>query len=98
MGRKRQFDNEICSCCNQSPATISGMCTRCYGRVHYRKGKNIPLNAPKYSSLQRKTFDSVIALSKTDSMTQSQMARVCGVSRQRVNQIIKKYKKESESA
>lgn len=98
MSIHKKFEEKVCSCCNKQPAYAKGLCRACYARVKYRKKNGIPLDVPKYSTLHKETFNTVMSLSDVDSMSQSEIARVCGVSRQRVHTIIKKYKKESESA
>ena len=93
-----QYVELMCSCCKKRPVVVKGLCKTCYARMKYRKENGIPLDSPKYSSSYGKTYKKVLELYKSDSISQSEIARVCGVSRQRVHTIIKKYKKESESA
>lgn len=80
-----------CVCCGTNVADVMGLCRKCYQREYYRRKKNIPLNVPLYYTTRKRsspTKDKVLALYSKHEMNQSQIAAYCGISRQRVSQIL----------
>lgn len=94
MGRKKLYEGMTCSCCGKKPAEVKGLCRNCYGCVHYAE-KNPTNYKPGKRGPERNETTLKALKFVNDGMTQSEVARILGVSRQRVSQIVKSKRKEA---
>ena len=81
----------MCKCCGEREAICKGMCKRCYCHVYYRERHPEPSKLDKLDKCSDET--KLIIAEYVMGTKQADLARKYGISRQRVNQIIKKVKK-----
>lgn len=94
MGRKKLYEGMMCSYCGDRPASVKGLCKRCYSNFWY-VNKNPTSNDHGHRG-PSPTFNVKKTLNLLDEgLSQSEIARIAGVSRQRINFILKNRRKEN---
>ena len=94
MGRKKLYEGMMCRYCGDRPASVKGLCKRCYSNFWY-VNKNPTSNDHGHRG-PSPTFNINKTLNLLDEgLSQSEIARIAGVSRQRINFIIKNRRKEN---
>lgn len=89
-GRKKLYDGSIkCSCCGSDKIHAKGMCYKCYSAI-WRMKKNPDCKIGKRGRNKTEKTEKVLKLLET-AMTQTEIAKSVGVSRQAVNRIKKDF-------
>lgn len=86
MSRKKLYEGIMCNCCKERPAETKGLCKRCYSKLLFRKQvNNLHPGGKRGPDISENTKKALNLLQQGN--TQSEVARIMGVSRQRINKI-----------
>ena len=88
MGRKKLYEGIMCSCCGKEQAEIKGLCKKCYGCLYYASKNPTAYHAGRRGPERNETTLKAMKF-LGDGMKQSEIARILGVSRQRISTIAK---------
>lgn len=88
MGRKKLYEGVPCSCCGNEQAEIKGLCKKCYGCLYYASKNPTAYHAGRRGPERSETTLKAMKF-LGDGMKQSEIARILGVSRQRISIIAK---------
>lgn len=88
MGRKKLYEGVPCSCCGNEQAEIKGLCKKCYGCLYYASKNPTAYHAGRRGPERNETTLKAMKF-LGDGMKQSEIARILGVSRQRISTIAK---------
>lgn len=94
MGRKKLYEGMMCSYCGDRPASVKGLCKRCYNNFWYGNKNPTAYNPGHRGPSPTFNIDQTLKLIE-EGVSQSEIARMAGVSRQRINFILKNRRKEN---
>ena len=83
MRKNMNNQGKMCSLCKKKEAVCKGMCWNCYLKT-YRKSKRLPKRDIRHDRTKKIIIDYAL-----NDISQSEIARKYGVSRQRVSTILK---------
>lgn len=94
MGRKKLYEGMMCRYCGDRPASVKGLCKKCYSNFWYWNKKHSVNNSVHRGPSPSFNIEQTLNL-LDEGLSQSEIARIAGVSRQRINFILKNRRKEN---